>query len=122
MREMISTWIAEQYSVLPEYPWAQYPEYAVYRHSSNAKWFALIASVPKSKLNLAGEGNVDLINVKCDDRMIGSLLEMPGFLPAYHMSKAHWVSILLDGTVSLDTIKSLLDMSYDLTNVRKHKK
>ena len=35
--------------------------------------------------------------------------------PAYHMSKAHWLTVALDGTTDEDKIKFLLDMSYDLT-------
>lgn len=38
-----------------------------------------------------------------------------GFFPAYHMNKENWISILLDGTVSADEIKPLLELSYQLT-------
>lgn len=31
------------------------------------------------------------------------------------MSKAHWLTVVLDGTVKVDTVKFLVDMSYDLT-------
>ena len=39
----------------------------------------------------------------------------PGVLPAYHMSKAHWLTVLIDGTVDLQKIKILLDVSYTAT-------
>jgi len=42
-----------------------------------------------------------------------------GIYPAYHMSKAHWVTVILDGTVAEDILKFLLEMSYDLTKGRK---
>ena len=54
-----------------------------------------------------------VLNVKCDPILIGSLRREPGFLPAYHMSKDSWISILLDGTVPDDRIMPLLSMSYD---------
>ena len=38
-----------------------------------------------------------------------------GIFPAYHMSKAHWLTVALDGTVKEDKLKFLTDMSYDLT-------
>lgn len=38
-----------------------------------------------------------------------------GILPAYHMNKEHWITILLDGTVSKEKICELIDISYELT-------
>ena len=37
----------------------------------------------------------------------------PGFLPAYHMNKQNWISIILDGSVPDDKIFPLLELSYD---------
>ena len=53
--------------------------------------------------------------------MNGALRTQNGFLPAYHMHKGHWISILLDGTVEKDRIFPLLDMSFALTDLRKKK-
>lgn len=36
-------------------------------------------------------------------------------LPAYHMNKENWITILLDGTVSKGKICELIDISYELT-------
>ena len=41
------------YSVEPDYPWMDTPESAVFRHEANRKWFALVTTVPKSKLGPA---------------------------------------------------------------------
>lgn len=60
-------------------------------------------------------GDIRVMNVKCDTRLIGSFREEKGILPAYHMSKARWLTVALDGTVEEDKIKFLLDMRYDLT-------
>ncbi len=35
--------------------------------------------------------------------------------PAYHMNKAHWLTIALDGSAEEEKLKFLLDMSYELT-------
>ena len=75
--------------------------------------------VRRDRLGLAGTEKVDVLNVKCGELLLGSLLGRPGFLPAYHMSKGQWVSILLDGTVPEDEIKDLLNISYDLTGRMK---
>ena len=57
----------------------------------------------------------DIINVKCDAYLISSLCQNQGFLPAYHMNKTSWLSILLDGSVSCEEILKLIDLSYELT-------
>ena len=111
--------ISEMYGVSPDYPWAKYPSYAVFRHTGNRKWFALFADVPKEKLGLSGKESLDVLNVKCDPLLIGSLRKEAGFFPAYHMNKASWISIALDGTVSDETIQRLLDLSYTLTGKKE---
>ena len=65
---------------------------------------------------------VDILNVKCDPVLSGSLRVRPGILPAYHMNKENWISILLDGTVEKEQVLTLLDMSYELTASRKKTK
>ena len=45
----------------------------------------------------------------------GSLRRGQGFLPAYHMNRENWVSVLLDGTVPEEEIKRLIELSYELT-------
>ena len=97
----------------------KYPGYAVFRHRGNRKWFALLMSIPQNKLELAGSGLTDVLNVKCDPILMGSLRKEPGVYPAYHMDKGHWITIALDGNISDDKIKWLLDLSYELTGPKK---
>ncbi len=96
------------------YLWNRYPNDSVLRRSDNGKWYAVIMNVSKEKLGLEGEGRVDIINVKADVVILGYLRNKKGVLPGYHMNKANWVSILLDGTVLFDDISALLDLSYKL--------
>jgi len=114
-RNELEAFIMETYNAEADYPWRKSPNHAVFRHCSNRKWFALIMDVPKNKLGLQGEGLLDVINLKCDPILIGSLREEPEFLPAYHMSKDNWITVALDGSASDDKIKMLLDMSYQAT-------
>ena len=114
-REQLLQFITEQYSIDEEHPWGKYPEHTVFRHHNNKKWFALIMSIPKSRLGLTGIDMIDILNVKCDPVLIGSLRQERGFYPAYHMNKTNWITIALDGSVRDDKIKWLIDMSFDLT-------
>jgi predicted DNA-binding protein (MmcQ/YjbR family) len=38
----------------------------------------------------------------------------PGITPGYHMSKVHWNTIKLDGSITNQLIKELIDVSYQL--------
>jgi len=116
----IINYIKELYGAEPEYLWASTPDCAAIRYSGNRKWFAaLMMNMPKHKLKLAGNENVDIINLKCDPLLIGSLLDGKGILPGYHMNKEHWVSVLLDGSVSFEDICSLVDISYKLISQKE---
>lgn len=111
----LTRYIEETYGVAGERPFAKNPATCVFRHVCNQKWFAVIMEIPKEKLGILGGGEIVVVNFKCDIRLIGSFREEKGIYPAYHMSKAHWLTVALDGTVGEDKIKFLLDMSYDLT-------
>lgn len=78
-RMQLKQYIFDNYSTEPDYPWMKYPRYEVFRHDSNKKWFALIMDVQKNKLGLKGDEPLDVVNVKCDPILIGSLLNGQGF-------------------------------------------
>ncbi len=115
----LDKYIFDTYGVKADYPWIDKPEYAVYRHESSKKWFGVIMTIPVSKLGLEGDYSVDVINLKCDLLLIGSLHKEKGIFPAYHMNKSYWISVLLDGSVDDETIKWLLNLSFDLTKKNK---
>ncbi len=105
-----------EYETVPEYLFRHSPHTAVLRNRANRKWYAIIMPVSRERLGLSGSGLTDVMNVKCDPNMIGSLCMQAGFLPAYHMNKAHWVSVLLDGSVPAAEAFALLRMSFSLVS------
>ena len=107
------------YQTEPEYLFAKSPDTAVLRNPENEKWYGVIMQISREKLGLKEKETVWIIDLKCDPLFIGSLLEMDGYYPAYHMNKNHWITILLDGTVEEKQILELLDLSYHLTEKRK---
>lgn len=119
MREKIAEYIKEKYEASPDYPWQKYDNNAVFRHSDNNKWFALVMCVQRCKLGLSGEGDVDVINLKVDDMFFRDMIiQEEGIMPGYHMNKQHWISVLLDGTVDEDRIFDLIHMSFLATASR----
>ncbi len=121
-RKQLLQYISDRYSVDEEHPWEKYPNHTVFRHQNNKKWFALIMDIPKSRLGLKENEMIDILNVKCDPIVIGSLRQEKGFYPAYHMNKTNWITIALDGSADDEKIKWLLDMSFELTVLKRKQK
>ena len=109
-RKELKQYIQNTFNVNPDYPWVKQPDNEVFRHSSNKKWFALIMNVEKSKLGLLED-----VNLKCDATLLGSLQGKKGIFPGYHMNKTNWITVALDGSVDDETIKMLVDLSYEAT-------
>lgn len=121
-KEQLTQFITQQYSAEPEFLWACCPEHTVFRHPASRKWFALLMVIPQSKLELPGDAMIEVLNVKCDPLLIGSLRSEPGVFPAYHMNKATWITIALNGSLSDEKLAWLLDLSYEAAIPRKKRK
>ena len=115
-RQDIIDYILYNFSVTGERLWINFPNYFVFRCAKNKKWFGIIMDVEKSKLGLNGNGKVDIINLKCNPIFIDSLLHNKGYLPAYHMSKKNWITVLLDGSVPANEVRDLICMSYEIVD------
>lgn len=114
-RDTLRRHILENYAAVNDFPWISNPTYEVFRHESSKKWFGLVMEIPRSRLDLKGEDIVTVLNLKCDPLLSGSLRAEPGFFPAYHMSKEHWISVEL-AAVDDDKLRFLIDMSWELTS------
>ena len=114
-RQELTAYLADTYSVDGVHLFAKYPSFLVFRHSGNRKWFAVIMDIPRKNLGRSGEGEISVVNLKCDTRLIGYFREEPGIFPGWHMNKAHWLSVALEAGVDDEKIKFLVDMSYELT-------
>ncbi len=98
-------------------------ESTVFRHSESRKWFALWMRVSADKLNRNRQGEAEILNLKCNPEDVPILCELyPAIIPAYHMNKRHWISVVLsDGTLSEKVLKKLLEDSYRLTASKSKK-
>lgn len=62
--------------------------------------------------NLDGDWSLSL---KCDpERAIELREKFPAIQPGYHMSKVHWNTVMLDGSLNRDFVLKLIDHSYQL--------
>jgi predicted DNA-binding protein (MmcQ/YjbR family) len=98
-------WVIAACSVKPgaveDYPFGD--EVAVFKVAG--RMFAL---VPLG----AAPGSVSL---KCDPDLAVALRgHYAGITPGYHLSKRHWNTVTLDGSVPREEVQELIDHSYDL--------
>lgn len=116
MRDKMFAHIKNKYGTDPEYLWMCFPGYAVFRHTDNDKLFAMVMDVPKSKLGLAEEVVVDVLNVKMGSPLLADLLvQQEGYLRGWHIRRGNWVSVMLDGSVPFEDICHWIDESYRVT-------
>ena len=95
--------------VYEDYPFHD-PNWCVIRHRKSKKVFAWIFD---------RDGHV-WINLKCDPQWRDFWRSaFVSVVPAYHMNKTHWNSVILNGTVPEKDIKRMIAESYDLTLDKK---
>jgi len=96
-------------NVYEDYPFRD-KNWTVIRHMGNKKVFAWI---------FEKDGYI-WINVKCKADWVDFWRNtFNSVLPAYHLNKKHWNSVILDGTVPKDEICRMISESYDLTRDSK---
>lgn len=91
-----------------DYPFSdkKYGECPVIKHKNNKKWFAIFMKV----------GNDEYLNVKTNPDYSDILRNSYDYIiPAYHMNKEHWNTIIINRNVDKDLVKELVQLSYELT-------
>lgn len=107
-------YVKNKYGDELEFLWEKSPKTAVVRRKSSKKWYAVILTLSKRKLNLDSDELVEIINLHNSPEEIEKLIDNKRYFPAYHMNKKHWCTICLNGTVELEKIYKLIDKSYEL--------
>lgn len=92
-------------SVYEDYPFND-GNWTVMRHKESKKSFALIF-LKNGQLWV----NVKAEPVACDFWK----QQYEAVVPAYHMNKKHWISIILDGSMTNEDILLLITNSYNIT-------
>lgn len=93
-------------STFEDYPFPDDNITVAMKHIKNKKWFALIMEV-KGELYL---------NVKTDPNYSELLRSSYDYIiPAYHMNKEHWNTIIINDKVDVSLVEELIEQSYELT-------
>ena len=93
-------------NVYEDYPFPNDDVSAAIKHVSNNKWFALIMNV-KGKIYLNVKTNPDYSDILRNT--------YDYIIPAYHMNKEHWNTIIIDDNVNKELVEELISLSYELT-------
>jgi predicted DNA-binding protein (MmcQ/YjbR family) len=100
-RKDIEGYILKRPGTKLDYPFGE--EVAVYKVED--KMYALLT-----------EGKEPLsLSLKCDPQLAEVLQEKyESVMPGYHLNKKHWITVVLTGQLSLEEIKDLITLSYQL--------
>ena len=105
-REDVIKYCLELPDVYEDYPFPDDNISATMKHKKNNKWFALLMKV---------DGK-DYLNIKTDPEYSELLRKTYDYIiPAYHMNKEHWNTIILSDKCDRELVEELLEQSYDLT-------
>jgi predicted DNA-binding protein (MmcQ/YjbR family) len=75
----------------------------------------LVFKVMGKMFALTNADEFESVNVKCDPEEAVELREKyPAVVPGYHMSKKHWNTIVMDGSIPDKLIRKWVDDSYGL--------
>ncbi len=92
-------------NVYLDYPFRD-KNWAVIRHFNNKKVFAWIFE----------RNGFIWINLKCREEKIDFFRQIfSSVIPAYHLNKRHWNSVILDGSVPQSVVFEMIEESYNLT-------
>ena len=91
IKDQLIEYVKKTYKAAPEYLWRRFPDYAIFRHEDNRKWFGIIMTVPAERLGLDGDEPIDICNVKLPDPfLLDTLIHQPGYFRGYHMNHRSW--------------------------------
>jgi predicted DNA-binding protein (MmcQ/YjbR family) len=55
------------------------------------------------------------VSLKCEPALAEALREThAAVIPGYHLNKRHWNTVMIDGSLADDTIREMIEDSYDL--------
>lgn len=107
-------YVREKYGDELEFLWEKFDDNAIWRRKDNGKWYGLILKVSARKLGLNSDEVIEITDVRAKPEEIERIIDGEKYLLAYHMNKVHWLTMRLDGSVSLEELCRRLDESYEL--------
>ena len=112
-------YIDVQYGRDLEFLWSSTPENAIWRRGDNGKWFGALLTVKKNKIIPGADDTmIEILDIRCAPEMLDFIIDKKTIFPGWHMNKRHWITIPLDGRMTMDNIYALVDASYQIAAKR----
>lgn len=108
--------IREKFSDAPEFLWEKFPNYAVFRRKDNRKWYAVIMAIPRSKLKLGGDEELEILNLRVESEELDKIFDGEKYFRGWHMNKKSWLTLRLDDCLTFEEISARLKQSYNLAS------
>lgn len=115
--KQVIKYIKEKYNCEPEFLWEKFPTYCIFRNCKTNKWFAVIGTISKNKVdkNLKSADVVEIIDLRAQKEDVPELLKQDNIYQGWHMNKKSWITIILDGSMTFKEIQKYIDSSFQLT-------
>ena len=117
-KQQFLSYCLNTYGTSPDYPFDEDSQTAVFRHTDNRKWYAIVMRVSRRKFGFDSDEVIDVVNLKLPTEMFGSFGVTDGVHPAYHMNKLHWISVLLPDAPE-DAVSFLTNASFEATRSKR---
>ena len=117
----ITNLIISKYKDEPEFLWKTTPGTGVFRNPATKKWYLAILDIDRSKIQEKRTGLVEIALIKLAPENVEKITQQEHFYEGYHMNKKHWITVILDDSVSDEKIMELIHESYTFTEQKKKK-
>ena len=87
----------------------------VFRTPKNS-WFALLMTIKFKNLGFQNDSPVSVVNLKHRPEDISKIVDNKHIFNAYHMSKKHWISVILSDNLDFSVLQNLTEESFSLVN------
>ena len=110
--EMLIEHVRNNYGDELEFLWRSYPDAAVWRRKDNEKWYGIIMTVARGKVDgTDSQQMAEIVDLRMDSADKEILLAACGYHPGWHMNKNSWFTIILDGSLPDEEIRARIDES-----------
>jgi len=110
----VANYVSEKYGDEVEHLWTKSPTNAIVRRKDTRKWYVAILTLSRRKLGIDSDELVEIIDLRMEPEKVESVVDYSRYFPGFHMNKKHWITICMDGSVSIDEIFDRIDQSYKL--------
>ncbi len=106
--------IKEKYNDELEFLWEKFSDTGVWRRNDNRKWYGILLKISKRKLGINSDEMIEVIDIRINSDELDKIVDNKKYFRGYHMNKKHWMTIILDNTVSDEELFERVNNSYKL--------